>query len=97
MSSEENVVTEQPIGAESAETTEFSLFGKSKAVSNITDLEMLRNFDSLIVKQEYDVLGSVCDKCFCCDKLNKYKIKDTDGKTILTAVEGIIYIFPLNC
>ncbi|CAG2162508.1 unnamed protein product [Oppiella nova] len=84
--SAENVVTEQPITATTAGTTEFSLFGPSN--TNGASLEILKNYESLIVKQEIDIMGSVCDKCLCCDKLNKYKIKDINGKTILTATEG---------
>lgn len=93
MSSEDNVITEQPITAETAETTEFSLFGKSKAERSDASLEMIRKYESLIVKQELDVMGSICDKCCCCDKMNKYRVKDTDGKTVLKAVEGLYYIF----
>jgi hypothetical protein len=89
MSSEDNVITEQPISAETAAETEFSLFGKSKSGGNVGSLDLIGNYDTLIVKQELDVMGSVCDKCFCCDKLNKYRVKDTDGKTVLKAVEGI--------
>ena len=88
MSCDDNVITEQPINAERVEDTEFSLFGKSKADSK-ANLDLIGPYSSLVVKQEVDVLGSACNKVCCCDKINKYKIKDIDGKTVMTAVEGL--------
>ncbi|CAG2102752.1 unnamed protein product [Medioppia subpectinata] len=79
---DENVVTEQPITATTVGTTEFSLFGPSSADG--ASLDILKNYEALIVKQEVDIMGQMCDKYL-------------NGKTILTATEEEESCCSCNC
>jgi hypothetical protein len=91
MTSNNEVITEQPRNSisESIESPQLQsiriLENKSPKIKRNERLELLRNYDTLVVNQELNVIGSACN---CCDKLNKYTIKDSEGKTILTAIEG---------
>lgn len=97
ITSKNEIITEQPRSGilKSSVSPEIQAVHRSENLSQpkikselIERLELLRNYDTLIVKQELDVIGSVFS---CCDKLNKYKIKDSKGKTVLTAIEGKSY------
>jgi hypothetical protein len=89
MTSNNEVITEQPRNSisESIESPQLQTIRilENKSPKRSQGLELLRNYDTLIVKQELNAIRSACN---CCDKLNKYTIRDTEGKKILTAIEG---------
>jgi hypothetical protein len=91
MTSNNEVITEQPRNSisESIESPQLQsiriLENKSPKIERNQRLELLTNYDTLIVNQELNVVGSLCN---CCENLNKYTIRDNEGKRILTAIEG---------
>ncbi len=83
----EEVISEQPIGQ-----TFVADLEKTSRNANAFDArlsELLDDCHKMKVRQEVDLLGSCCNDCCCCDKINKYAIKNNAGKTLMTAIEGI--------